>query len=67
VAACTQSLQACIADSGCGTMLQCLLKYSSICNTDVNCYALACASSVTGSSAALAIQLFQDCAGLLNM
>jgi hypothetical protein len=67
VVACTQSLQACMADSGCSGMLDCLLKYSSVCNTDVNCYALQCASSITGESAALAIKLFQDCSGLLNM
>ena len=66
VVACSQSLLACSADSGCYSMLQCIVKYASVCNSNLDCYLLQCSSSVTGSSAMLAIQLYQDCSSLLT-
>jgi len=64
-AACGQSLQACTADSGCQSMLECIVKYASVCNSSLDCYLLQCSGSITGSSALLAIQLYQDCSSLL--
>jgi len=65
VVACGQSLQACTADSSCQSMLECIVKYASVCNSNLDCYLLQCSGSITGSSAMLAIQLYQDCSSLL--
>ena len=68
--ACAESLQACMADqvpSGCNYMLACIGKYSSVCSNDVSCYLLQCMSSLSGSSMALAIQLFQNCSTVLGL
>jgi hypothetical protein len=48
-------------------MLSCVALSSTLCYTDVNCYLLQCSSYITGSSAVLAIQLFQDCSSLLQL
>jgi hypothetical protein len=65
IVACGQSLQACTTDSGCNSMLECIVKFASVCNNSLDCYLLQCSASITGSSALLAIQLYQDCSSLL--
>lgn len=64
---CRQNLSNCISDSGCASMLTCVLNYSTDCNTDVSCYLIKCMSQISGTSATLAIDLFQSCATALNL
>ena len=65
-AACLNSVQTCVNDSGCLAVLTCLLTYTNKCNGDLTCYLLACENTITGSSAQLALQIMQSCSTFIG-